>query len=305
MGTTSQDKELPMRKLIPWYLKFGLKMALAPLPFRYQLFSQLNLFRHGRMDSPEYALRVFRKHLQRSSLNSLKGLTCLELGPGDSISSGIIAHAMGAAHSTLVDSGAYASQNLASYRQLVQELQKDGLYPQGAPEFETFPELLEKFRITYLSEGVRSLATIPSASIDLCFSQAVLEHVQLEEVDATLQHFKRVSRPNGVSSHRIDLKDHLASSLNHLRFSPSFWETDWIRKSGIYTNRLRHQQWVEAFRRAGFLQVDVECDTWTTLPLARVSLHESFQKQTEADLKVYGVNVLARMNESKPQSNHA
>jgi hypothetical protein len=282
-----------MRKRVHWSLKFTAKVVLAYIPYRYQIFSHLNLFRHGRMDSADYALRVFRKHLQRSSLNSLENLICLELGPGDSVSSGIIAHAMGAAHSYLVDSGAFASQSLEGYRALIEELQKDGFYPDGPPRFETFEELLKQFRITYLSQGVRSLATIPTATIDFCFSQAVLEHVQLEEVAETLAHFRRVCSPYGISSHRIDLKDHLASSLNHLRFSPRLWETNWIRRSGIYTNRLRHQQWLEGFKTAGFSNVEVECDRWSELPLDRSKLHPSFHNWPDAELLVYGVNVLA------------
>ena len=60
--------------------------------------------------------------------------------------------------------------------------------------------------------------------------------------------FRRIIVNNGKMSHNADLKDHLGgalnnlgSALNNLRFSDCLWESEFMVKSGFYTNRLQHQ----------------------------------------------------------------
>ena len=62
----------------------------------------------------------------------------------------------------------------------------------------------------------------------------------------------RILKPNGVCSHRVDLRDCLDGGLNNLRFSEARWEDALFRKSGFYTNRIRFREMVEIFEQAGF-----------------------------------------------------
>jgi len=70
------------------------------------------------MDQAAYSIGVFNSHCERSTLIcNLSHKVVLELGPGDSISTAIIAASYGAS-STLIDSGNFASKDLTPYLQL-------------------------------------------------------------------------------------------------------------------------------------------------------------------------------------------
>jgi ubiquinone/menaquinone biosynthesis C-methylase UbiE len=105
--------------------------------------------------------------------------------------------------------------------------------------------MLEDCHAEYLTNGLESIRSIPSAMVDFVFSQAVLEHVRRDEFAPMLAETFRVLREDGYSSHEIDIKDHLGQSLHSLRFPESIWESSWFASSGFYTNRLRHSEIVE------------------------------------------------------------
>ena len=98
----TQRRQLSAR--IPWWAKLGTKVALSQLPVDYQRWRGLPVFRHGAMEDSDYALRVFRTHVERT-IGFVEGRTVLELGPGDSVATAVCAAAYGAARIYLVDAG--------------------------------------------------------------------------------------------------------------------------------------------------------------------------------------------------------
>ena len=276
---------------IPWWAKIGAKIILSRLPFGYKIWQHLGLFRHGSMDSSTYAISVFRSHVARAGMTEgLAGRTILELGPGDSIATAILAKAHGA-RAILVDAGSYARQDTRPYAELEIELQKmmgGCSILEGAS---SVPDILSICNAAYLTEGLASLRSLESASVDMIFSQAVLEHVRRSEFIDTMKQCRRILRPDGVCSHRVDLKDHLQESLNNLRFSTGVWESKLFARSGFYTNRIRYSQMLEIFWEAGF-KVDVlEVCRWEHLPIARKDLAEEFRNIPEDELCVSGFDV--------------
>ena len=49
-----------------WMIKIVLKLIFGHLPCKHRLLRPLNLFRHGRMDEPSYALKIFRLHVNQA-----------------------------------------------------------------------------------------------------------------------------------------------------------------------------------------------------------------------------------------------
>ena len=77
------------------------------MPLIYQFWQRLGIFRHGRMDNAEYVLKTFFLHFKNCYPNkNVYGKTFLELGPGDSIASAIIARSLNC-KCILVDTGNY------------------------------------------------------------------------------------------------------------------------------------------------------------------------------------------------------
>jgi hypothetical protein len=283
-----------MRELIPWWARIGAKLALSRLPAGYGLWHKLRLFTHGAMDQHGYALGVFQKHLQRAGLENASGFTALELGPGDSLASAVLARAYGASHTHLIDVGRFATEDMRVYRDLEKHLRELGLSP---PDLERTPDLQAMLRAceaSYSTSGIESLRSVPSASIDFIWSHAVLEHVRRDEFAQIAAETRRVMRPSGVCSHQIDLQDHLGGKLNNMRIRSSLWEANWMARSGFYTNRLKQSQIVDIFSAAGFHVDVVNTTRWDAPPISQAALAPEFRSVDTRELLVKGFEIVLR-----------
>jgi SAM-dependent methyltransferase len=277
-----------------WWFKIAAKIVLARVPVSYGFFRGLGLFRHGAMDQAGYAVDVVFDHLDRvGGPEVLTGKTCLELGPGDSLASALIAHALGAKKSVLVDVGAFAEPRMETYLGVARELARRGYATADVSELSSTDELLARTDAVYLTEGLASLRTVETGSIDIIWSQAVLEHVRLRELDDVLAELRRILAPGGVMSHRIDYKDHLGGSLNNLRFPENVWESEFMARSGFYTNRVRNSEFLRRIETAGFDLIDVRPGRWDSLPISRSQMAKPFRILDEDDLLTRHVNIVA------------
>src|SRR4029077_3784962 len=129
-------------------------------------------------------------------------------------------------------------------------------------------------------------------SVDFVFSQAVLEHLPLAQFERFLGESFRVLRPGGVSSHVIDLEDHLGGALNHLRFSRRFWEWSQMSRSGFYTNRLRASEICRSAAEAGFIVSVAQLVRWSSLPTPRAALDREFQAFSDEELAIAGLTLV-------------
>lgn len=283
---------MPVR--LPWWFKISAKIVLSRLPFGYSTWQRMGLFRHGYMDQADYLTTVFDTHVFRAGIKGcLDGKTVLELGPGDSVGTALVAASYGA-RAILLDAGAFAVSDIAFYRKLANDLTSMGLTPPDISDASMLDEVLEACDAVYLADGLSSFSQIDSGSVDLLFSQAVLEHVRKKEFSETMRECRRVLSADGIASHRVDLKDHLGGGLNNLRFNDGLWEAPFFVKSGFYTNRIRYSDMLSQFERAAF-NVDVlVVDRWDRLPIKRRKLNSSFNELPDEELLVKGFDVLLR-----------
>jgi hypothetical protein len=276
-----------------WAAKVLAKLALARLPAGYGIWQRMGLFRHGAMDEGGYAVAVFRRHFERfEALGIRPGFVGLELGPGDSVASALLARCSGASAVYLVDSGRYARTDMRVYRELAEACRQHGMQVPADIDFDSFDGFLRTCRAEYLTEGLSSLARIPDSAVDVIWSQAVLEHVRFDEFLPTLQTTRRLLSAQGAASHRVDLKDHLAGALNNLRFPHAVWESSLFTTSGFYTNRIRYSQMIKMFQEAGFRISALEPERWSTLPTSQRRMTEPFRSMDQDDLLVSGFDVV-------------
>lgn len=278
------------------------KLLLSHLPVGYSTWRALGVFRHGSMHQSFYALAVFMRHFESVASRLPPGFVVVELGPGDSIATAVIARAYGAGTTYLVDVGRYASWEMAPYRELGIALAAQGRPVPELDQARSVDELLEAVGAHYLTEGHRSLMSLPQSCADLVFSQAVLEHIPLTEFSELISALLRVQKVGGFGSHRIDFKDHLGESLHSLRFSPRIWETWLVRSSGFYTNRLRISQVVQIFQDAGFVVVRRREERWPEIPLPRRAMHPTFAHLDDDDFLISGVDLLVRRRDQETTS---
>jgi SAM-dependent methyltransferase len=280
-----------LKRLFPWWAKLSLKMLASRIPLKEKLFHPLGIYQHGFMIKPTYAINVFEFHLSRWEGVHPPGFHVLELGPGDSVSTAIVAAASGAASTTMIDVSPAASMRIEDYPAVMNELEsRKYRVPPAFKSAKSMDELLKLVHGTYLVEGLKSLQALPSNSVDFCFSNAVLEHLSLHEVIPTIQELHRVLKPGGVMSHTIDFRDHLDQNLHSLRFAEHDWETKLVVQAGFYTNRWRINQFYDAFKEAGFVIKNTFESKWQQLPITRSRLNAQFRQRD--DLLVYTANVV-------------
>jgi SAM-dependent methyltransferase len=247
------------------------------------------------MDISEYAIQVFNGHVAKTGMATwqLQDKIILELGPGDSVATAIIAAAHGA-RAILVDAGDFVCKDIAPYLKLACALTNQGLHLPEMTGCKNIHDILRLCDAHYMTNGLTSLETIESQSVDLIFSQAVLEHIRKMEFRRTLQECHRILRPNGICSHQVDLRDHLGGSLNNLRFSEPVWESEIFANSGFYTNRLRYSQMLHLFSDVGFAVEVTDVRRWSVLPTSSCKLSAEFRNLPDDELCVSGFHVLLR-----------
>jgi SAM-dependent methyltransferase len=288
---TTMARDTGGRRL-PWWFKMTAKGVLTRVPVPYGFWRRLGVFRHGTMDDLGYAERVAGHHLSHGNGGLEPGFTALEIGPGDSLLSAVCARAAGAGRTYLVDVGRFAVREVEPYRALARSLAERHLPAPDLDGVTSFDEVLERCGAVYLTGGVESMATLPSQSVDISWSQAALEHVRRSELEPLVNELYRVHRSGTVSSHRIDLRDHLANALNNLRFSERRWEGRLFAGSGFYTNRLRCSELLRLFGRAGFDAEAVSIDRWPVVPTPRARMVEPYRSLPDDELTIAGFDVV-------------
>ncbi len=128
-----------------WIFKIIFKLILARIPVPYKFWRKVGLFRHGHMDSINYSHKIFNLHISRSfPTGTPSGMVMLELGPGDSIASSLLAFASGASQSYLLDVGNFAHKDIFFYKSFVEDMLSRGM---KAPNLETAESIDESTRM--------------------------------------------------------------------------------------------------------------------------------------------------------------
>lgn len=122
-------------------------------------------------------------------------------------------------------------------------------------------------RIHYHAPADATRTALADASVDVAFSNSVLEHVPPEALAPLYREAMRVLRPGGLMFHSVNCGDHYAyvdgnvHQLNYLRYGDRAW-AKW-NNAFLYQNRLRVDAFLDAARDAGF---DLVLDTSNTRP---------------------------------------
>jgi len=275
-----------------WFLKLVVKVIFSRIPIGYTFWRKIKLFKHGNMENPKYAHEVFKKNFFAVEKHKkLNDFVFLELGVGDSLFSAMIGKCYGASKSYLVDVGDFASKDIEPYLSMQKYLSQQGFSVPELSGKESLNNILGMYNSEYLVDGLNSLKKIPSNSIDYIFSNAVLEHIKREDFFSVSSELKRILKNDGVSSHIIDFKDHLGGALNNLRFSESLWESEFMSKSGFYTNRLQCRDIIASLKKLSFICHTESIHRWNDMPTPISSLNEKFSLVPENELLIKDIHL--------------
>jgi SAM-dependent methyltransferase len=189
-----------------------------------------------------------------------------EFGAGWDLAIPLAYAALGVGKQVLVDIRPSArvelvNENLAAFLRLSDELEQEaGRGLRLLPERVTsLSELEQQLGIAYLAPRDARATGLAGASVDFVSSTDTCEHIPEDDLARIFGECRRLLRPGGAFSCRIDLQDHYAyfdpslSRYNFLRFSDGAWQL--VNSPLHFQNRLRAPDYRRLVRDAGFVLV--------------------------------------------------
>lgn len=283
----------------------------------------------GGTDSARYCYSVWLRHLVQAEAVGLNAFPAViaELGPGDSLGIGVAALLSGSSKYNAFDVVDFGStqRNLQIFEELValfrsqEAIPGPDEFPRVKPQLDSyaFPEhiltaprmreALADSRLDHIRASLadprmagslirycvpwNDAAVIEEGSVDLIFSQAVLEHV--DDLDATYRAMNLWLAPRGFLSHQVDFKcHHTADTWNgHWAHSDFRWKL--IRGRLAYLlNRQPYSTHTGLLVQHGF-RIVAEQKVSSESSLCREALAPRFRHLTDADLTTSGAYFLA------------
>ncbi len=300
-------------------IKQLIKGVATFIPGLYPIFSKK---RTGGTESARYCYSVWLRHLVMAHTSGLqtKPIVIAELGPGDSIGIGLAALITSADKYYALDVVKYADvkKNLEIFDELIELFQsKEDIpgekeWPKVIPRLKSyaFPDyildsgylnnVLDKHRINRIRRSIENvkednsmihykvpwfnLSVIEPESVDMIFSQAVLEHV--DDLANTYTKMYSWLKPKGFMSHAIDFKCHgYADDWNgHWVYSDFVWKL--IKGKRLYLiNREPFSRHIEYLNVAGFNVVCSEIER-SSSRIKKNMLSPRFKNISEEDLVI-------------------
>jgi len=154
--------------------------------------------------------------------------------------------------------------------------------------------------VRYHAPADAARTELAPGTVDVVFSNSVLEHVPGPAIEAMFAEAARILPPGGVMFHSVNCGDHYAytdraiNQLHYLQFSDAEWQR-W-NNAFLYQNRLRAQDFTAMARAAGFT---IEVDTSRPHPerlrqLDAIEVDPGFARYPREQLAITSIDFVAR-----------
>lgn len=297
-----------------WKIKVLIQFLLAHLPKAENLNYLLQIL--NKSLSPEKIAKripVLLKQMRfLEEFLSLEGISVLEAGTGWNAISAILFYLMGARIIYTYDLLPHVRYRLV--QNVIYELEKQieqihliTCRPKflvinrlkrlkDSSDIET---MLNSANIIYKAPADVTRTGLPDNSIDLVYTNAVLEHLPESSIHGLMVEVKRILKKQGVVYHLIGLGDHYASfdknisTINFLQYPEWLWRI-FAKNKISYHNRLREKQFLEIFESHGIKikKVNSKTDPHDLEILKTIRVDKHFSGMKDEELAVYKSEVI-------------
>jgi SAM-dependent methyltransferase len=154
--------------------------------------------------------------------------------------------------------------------------------------------------VRYRAPADASATGLSASSVDVVFSNSVLEHVPGDVIAACFAEARRILRSGGVIFHSVNCGDHYAyvdksiTQLHYLQYSEEEW-AKWNNRF-LYQNRLRASDFTTMAKEAGFA---IEVDTSRARPerlaqLDHLRVASCFDRYPREQLAITSIDFIGR-----------
>jgi SAM-dependent methyltransferase len=161
--------------------------------------------------------------------------------------------------------------------------------------------LSNAYQIDYRAPADARATGLAARSVDFITSTNTFEHIPQEEIRRILAEFRRILKPGGILSLKIDYQDHYSYSdksitaYNFLQFDTKRWRR--YSPPSHYQNRLRHPEHLSLIREAGFEILQEQTEPLTTRDLHQVKslkLDPRFMSMRPEELAIRASTLVCR-----------
>jgi len=248
------------------------------------------------------------KHLsaiQRHSTRSIDSAIFFEFGAGWEMTVPLAFYSFGVNRQIVIDKRKLMKTELV--RDTVKKFEeatsseirrKPAMIPNGR---DARAVLEDCYGITYRAPCDAAQTGLEPSTIDYITSTSTMEHIPIDTLRAILVECRRILRQGGLMSAIIDYDDHYSyfdakiSRYNFLKYSEPFWMM--FNSELHFQNRLRHPDYTDLFRAAGFEIVEEQLKPAEEVELraiAQLPLATRFRSYNIQDLAVHSAIIVAR-----------
>ncbi len=160
-------------------------------------------------------------------------------------------------------------------------------------------DIMGRLGIYYLAPADTTDLPVASDSRDVTVSRLVLAHIPPSILPAVLKELYRITRPGGLSIHRVNLHDEYAASdpkvtlINFLKYPGWFWDR-FVNNRIKYLNRARYPYYLDLFESIGFRIVDFHktLDKRSYEALSNMRVVKEFRCYSREELATVGFTVV-------------
>lgn len=297
-----------------WKIKVVIQFILSKIPFGVKLNYRLQRTRQEQIDKTMEGrvIGLVKKMKLINEYVPFENAVVVEVGTGWEPICAMLIYLMGAARCHTYDHIKHVRFNLANkiisiIEKQLPEISAESSIPLAVLEERiariknctSLDEIFTKANIFYHAPGDATNTQLDDKSVDLVYSNAVLEHVpEKVVVDLTIES-KRILKPLGKAYHLIGLHDHYVSvdksisRVNFLQYSETMWAF-FVKNKISYHNRLREKQFFDIFKKYGghiewsdhrLAEKDIEA-------VKKMKVHPYFKGMTVEELAVTTTEVI-------------
>lgn len=210
----------------------------------------------------DHALDLSIEHcrlLDRFSTTPLNQAMHFEFGAGWDLCNNICFYCQGIDRQITIDINQLARRDLINtVIDHIQQRRPPAMtrLPNGPLPRDFMPFLRQAYGIDYRPLCDASATGLDQASLDFITTTNTLEHIPRQSIQEILLECRRILKPGGLMSMKIDYSDHYSHAdasitpYNFLQFTEEQWRK--YNPSIHFQNRLRHRDHCELFQEAGF-----------------------------------------------------
>jgi len=230
----------------------------------------------------------------------LAGKRYMEIGTGWYPTLPVCFQLAGAAEVISYDLQRHLNERLTERMWRALEAHLPAIAATGQPIDEVRAAYAKRAPFDYRAPADATASKLPDNSVDVVFSNSVLEHVPRGVIRLMMQEAYRVLRPGGLSIHSVNCADHYAyfdksiTFMNYYQFTEKDWQ--FWNNDLQYQNRMRPKDFIDLSEQAGLKTVLAKHkprpDLLETLPA--VKLAPEFQKYPPEQLACTSVDFVGQ-----------